>query len=185
MACPFPCHLRCAVSHAEHGGGVGSVDIRIEEAHPQAAGGQGAGQVDGHGAFAHPTFAATHGNHVLDPGNGLAFGHLAMATRAMTTGTMACSPDRGCAGWLAHFDLDVVDAIETKQRLFDLLGDLGLLALGESRQGEAHQGPLALEPGILKPAQLQQAAPTACVLDDLEGDTGLLNGRHGHWHLDP
>ena len=49
----------------------------------------------------------------------------------------------------------------------------------------ADQGPLPLEPGILKPTQLQQAAPTACVLDDLEGDTGLLNGRHGHWHLRP
>jgi hypothetical protein len=122
---------------------------------------------------------------MLDPGNGLAFGHLAMATSAMPTRTMTCSADWGGAGGLAYFDLNVVDPIKAKQGLLDLLGDLALLALGESRQGEAHQGPLPLEPGILKPTQFQQAAPTARVLDDLEGDTGLLNGRHGHWHLGP
>ena len=51
---------------------------------------------------------------MLDPGDGLAFGHLAMATRSMTTGTVACSADRGGAGWLAHFDLNVVDPIKAK-----------------------------------------------------------------------
>ena len=109
LAGPFPCHLRGAVGHAQHGGGVGTIDIRIEQAHPQAAGGQGAGEVDGHGAFAHPTFAATHGNHVLDPGNGLAFGHL-----AMTTSAMACSADRGGSSGLAHFDLNVDDPIKAE-----------------------------------------------------------------------
>ena len=46
---------------------------------------------------------------MFDPGNGLAFGHLAMATRSMT-----CSADRGGAGGLAHFDLNVVDPIKAK-----------------------------------------------------------------------
>ena len=74
-------------------------------------------------------------------------GHLAMATRSMTTGTMTGSADRGGAGGLAYFDLDVVDPIEAKQRLE---GGVGQPARPEVAHQAAQRGALGADVGAFQ-----------------------------------
>jgi hypothetical protein len=90
--------------------------------------------------------------------------------------------------------LHVGDAIHPQGGFADFLGKAALLALGKARQGQAQNSPLARYPGVLDPAQVEQAAATAGIGDPQErclkgGRSPLagrpLAGRHHHWRLGP
>jgi hypothetical protein len=81
------------------------------------------------------------------------------------------SPSSG----LGHFDLHVGHPLEGEQGRTGFGGDAIALSLGKTWQGQAKDGPIAHQSGGLDPAQLDQAAPAASILDGVEGGLGLLH----------
>jgi hypothetical protein len=88
---------------------------------------------------------------------------------------MAGTTDRGGSGWgrsrfgLGQFDLNVADAGHRQQGLARLGGDAVALAAGETGQGELEHRPGVLAPQPADPAQLQQAAAAAGILQGGQG----------------
>ena len=162
---PFALHLGGAVGHPQHGGGVGAIDIGIEQAHPQARLGQGAGQVHGHRALAHAALAAADGDHLLHPRNRLALGAAAVAAAANRRPLVGMAAGAGLGRGLGQFNLDVVDAIEAEQGRPGLTDNPFPLAGGKARQGQAKHGPIRLQAHLVDPLQLHQGATAAGVLE--------------------
>ena len=122
LTLPAADHLRCLVSHSQHGWGIGAVDVGVEQADRFALPGQCAGQIHRDSALADAAFATADGDDLTNAGNPLAFGLLSMARLA----------DAALTGRLSEFDLDVVDAVQSAQQFFGFGGDPLTLALGES-----------------------------------------------------
>ena len=164
LVSPFALHLGGPVGHPQHGGGIGAIDIGIEQAHPQARLGQGAGQVHRHGALANAALATAHGDHLLHPRNRLALGPAPVAAGADRGSLVGMAAGAGLGRGRGQFDLHIVDALEAKQGRPGLADDPLPLAGGKARQGQAKHGPIGLQAHLIDPLQLQQGATAAGVL---------------------
>ncbi len=157
MVAATPLHLWGAVGDPQHRRRIRSIDVGIKEANLQALSGQSTGEIDGNRAFADPPLAAADGNHVLHPGNRLAFRHLAMAGLADAAMLMAA--------WLlgrgADLDLHVINALELEQLLPALLHNPLALALGEAGKVEPEDGPGRTHPDPIDPSQIQGGTAAA------------------------
>ena len=94
-----------------------------------------------------------------------------MAPGAMAGGSDCASGGGGCTlRWrsrLGQFDLHIPDSRDPQQGLADVGGDAGLLAGGKARQRQPQHGPLALMPHLADPAEIEQAAAAARILQGL------------------
>jgi hypothetical protein len=88
---------------------------------------------------------------------------------------MAGGSDGGGSSGLGHFNLHIRHPIEGEQGGTGFGGDAIALSLGEAWQGQSKHGPIAHHAGGLDPAQLDQAATAAGILDGVEGGLGLLH----------
>ena len=168
-------HLGGLVGDAKHGGCIGTVDIGIQQSHPQALLSQRTGKVDGHGALADPAFAAAYGNHLTHPWDRLAFRRLAMSGLA----------DTSLAWRLADLDLHIVYAVELQEQPAGFLHDSVPLALGEARQIEAKHCTGIGDTDLINPAQLHRGFAAAGIRHLLQRLDRLLGRNHAHRFSEP
>ena len=109
------------VVHAEHARDREAVDVRVHDADLEALRGQRGGQVRGHGGLAD---AALTGGDGDDAGQGVGTRERDLALGATTVEFFA-QRLLLCLVHDAHFDGDVLDAVEGTHTLGDVLRDLG------------------------------------------------------------
>jgi hypothetical protein len=143
---------------AHHGGDVGAIDVRIEDAHGGALLGQGHGQVDGHGALAHAALAARYRDDVLD-------------------GDLQAAGDAGIAAHVGvELDRHLLHAGDLHHRGLRLALHLAAQRAGRRRQHDGEPHLPAVDMHVLDHLQADQVVVQLRLLDGTQGCQNIFLG---------